>query len=443
MSASSQPIVASENPFLRALWLSCAVFTLLIATTLHILGVSLVFLIVSFTAVALLGLVFRYPMAGLGAVLVFMPIYPVAILVAKFFGPSFMMSDAVTALDRVALLLVTLSLLWRNGIKLKTPDWFLLAAFALALIRFAFGGTLFPVLYDFDFIIAYAAGRVAVLTLEQQQRWASRGVWIVAILSVVGLFEVFLFGPEPRAVLYSVVKDAVTEGQVLNGTFRAEGFTGLRESSTMIGPLQFASLCMVGLIVWWVYRRDWLTGAGIAIGLVCSVTRSAWLGTAVAIPVLAIIMSQKKRLLICIALALSVFIASIPVMGIKDYLAATRSGDDPSAQGHQDSLLAGLDYTLKHPLGSGPGNVGAFASVFVENSYLTIAGEYGIPAAFCFMAFMFTALRLAWRTRTPLGFVAVGVIVGFGTVMMVSPLHDVFSLAAWIWFPVGLLVRYQ
>jgi hypothetical protein len=418
---------------------------LLVVAILHVFGIPLVVLGLFVAGAALLWLGFRYPIVGLGAVLAFMPIYPVAILLAKFFGPSFMMSDVVTACDRIALLLITLFLWWRNGVKLRTPDWFVLAAFVLALIRLAFGGTLFPVLYDFDFMIAYAAGRVTILTLSQQESWASRAVVIVAILSVLGLAEVFVFGEGPRAALYLAVKDAATEGQMLNGSFRAEGFLGLRESSTMLGPLQFASLCMVGLIIWWVYRRNWVTGAAIAIGLVCSVSRSAWFGTLVAIPTLAVLMNQKKRLLICAVLGLVVLISSVPVVGLKDYLAITRSGDDPSALGHQQSLIAGLAYVVHHPLGSGPGSAGLAGSgdFFVENSYLTIAAQYGIASALCFVAFMLSAFRLAWRERTPLAYLVIGIILGFGSVMMVSPLHDVFTLASWIWFPVGMLVRTQ
>jgi O-antigen ligase len=79
----------------------------------------------------------------------------------------------------------------------------------------------------------------------------------------------------------------------------------------------------------------------------------------------------------------------------------------------------------------------------VENSYLTIAAQYGIASALCFVAFMLSAFRLAWRERTPLAYLVIGIILGFGSVMMVSPLHDVFTLASWIWFPVGMLVRTQ
>jgi hypothetical protein len=448
MNLETQLAIKAVNPFAKAFQIGLVVFGLLVGLFLRALGVPLVGFALLLATAALLWAAFRHPIFALGAVLAAMPVYPMAILLGRFFGPPFMMSDTAKACDRIALLLLMCILLARNGIKLKAPDWFLLAGFGLAVVRLAFGGTLLPLLNDFDLMIAYGAGRVAILTARQEKSWARRAVWIVAILSVLGMTEVFIIGEGPRTILYlTVADDQATESGALNGSFRAEGFTGLRESATMFGPLQFASLCMVALIVWWVYFRNPLSAGMIAAGLVCSVTRSAWLGTALAIPVLAAVMGQKKRFLLYAAIALGLFVASIPVIGLGDYLFAAKKGDDPSAQGHQESLLTGLQYVSDHPLGSGPGNVGMYGTknnsrgVFIENTYLTLAAAYGIPACLCFVGFLVSSLRLAWPQRTQLSYASVGILVGFAVVMAVAPLHDVFTLASWIWFPVGMAVR--
>jgi hypothetical protein len=81
--------------------------------------------------------------------------------------------------------------------------------------------------------------------------------------------------------------------------------------------------------------------------------------------------------------------------------------------------------------------------VFIENTYLTLAAEYGILVGLCFLGFLLAALRVSWRERTQLGYAAVGILAGFGTIMLLAPLHNVFSLACWIWFPVGLAVRFS
>jgi hypothetical protein len=447
MSAASQSITKTENPFATALGICVIVFALLASVFLHVVGMSLTGAVLFLSASLLLWAAFRYPIPALGTVLAFMPLYPLAIILARFFGPNFLMSDAVKASDRILLLVPTCIIGLRNRIRLKAPDWFLLACFGLALMRLGFGGSLLPLLNDFNFLIPYAAGRVALLTASQEKSWATRSVWIVAVLSVLGMIEVFIIGDGPRTVLYVSAAEGATEGGALNAVFHAEGFTGLRESATMFGPLQFASLCMVALIVWWVYHRNPLPGIAIAAGLICTVTRSAWLGTCLAIPSLAVLMHQKKRFLVYAALGLALFIASIPTLGLSDYLFATRTGQDPSAQGHLTDVVNGAEYVWDHPFGFGPGNAGMYAfknnthAIFIESTYLTLAAEYGIATSLCFGGFLVSTLLIIWPQRTQLGYAALGILIGFGAVMFFAAMHDVFSLACWVWFPVGLAVR--
>jgi len=412
---------------------------------LSLFGVSLVPLFLAGGAATLVWLAFRYPITGLGGFLAFMPIYTLAFLLTKFFGPPYV--ALLEGCDRVVLLLFTYILWRRNGVKFTVPDWLLLICFGLAVARLFFSGTLLGLLTDFNFVIAYAAGRVTALTTEQEKLWAKRAVWIVAVLSVLGMTEIFLIGEGPRTVLYLSVANGGTAGQSLDAAFHADQYLGLRESATMFGPLQFAPLCMAALILWWVYFRNPIPGAMIAAGLVCSVTRSAWVGTAVAISVLAMLMGQQKRLLRYGILAVALFAAAIPVLGLSDYLLSTKSGQDPSRLSHQESIFGGFAYALNHPLGTGPGNLGKWAAkedrnaVGIEDSYLTIAAEYGIPSVLCFLGFLVLALRALWREHTRAAYVAIGVLAGFGVVMMFAALHDVFPLACWIWFPVGLAMR--
>jgi len=447
VSLGSQSVAKAENPFAAAFGISGAVFILLSAGLLHVLRVPLTGFALLVATAPLLWLAFRHPTAALGAVLAFMPIYPMAFLLAKFFGPSRIAS--LEGCDRAVLLLLVCVLWWRNGIKLKAPDWFLLACFGLAFVRLLLGGKLLPFLSDFNFIIAYAAGRTAVLTASQEKLWARRAVWTVAVLAVLGMVEVFIIGEGPRTILYLAVAEQTTTGGALNPSFHAFGYSGLRESSTMLGALHFAPLCMVGLLIWWVYFRSPLLAAMIGAGLICTVTRSAWLGTIVAIFLLAIIMGQKKRLFLYAAVALALFAVSIPVLGLTDYLSATKTVKDPSAEDHRRNLYEGLAYAADHPLGAGPGNVGRWAAYnlendnaqFFDNTYLTFSAEYGVQTALCFIVFLLSALWLSWRQRTQMGYVAVGILAGFGVIIMFFTAHDIFPLACWIWFPVGLAVK--
>jgi len=448
MGAASQSITKTENRFAWPLVICGAVSILLLAVLLRVFGIGLLGPTLVAGAAAFLWLAWRHPIFCLGVVLISLAVDPLGLLILRFFGPSFLMSDMFKTFDRILLLIPLLALWRRNGIKLTTPDWLLVACLGLALLRFLFGGGFVALVYDWDFIIAYAAGRVAILSLQQQERWAKRAVWVVAVLSVLGMAEVFIIGEAPRTILYLATAEGSTQAGALNGTYRAEGFVGLRESATMIGPLQFGALCMVALVIWWVYRRELLPACMIGIGLILTLSRSAWVGAALAIALLGVLMGYKKRLLLYASLAVALLVSLVPVVGFGDFLSATLKGQEFSAQGHKQSLFDGMKYVLDHPFGSGPGNAGTLAYkndsyiVWVENSYLTLAEAYGIPTVLCFLGFLVSIAATVWSQRTRLAYAAIGILVGFSAIMMfLAGIHDVFSLAGWVWFPIGLAVR--
>jgi len=258
------------------------------------------------------------------------------------------------------------------------------------------------------------------------------------------LGEVFIFGEGPRTLLYLAI-DSETEGGQLTSPFHGAGFSGLREAATMVGPNGFGALCMIALIIWWVYCRNALPAALAGVGLICSVTRNAWVGTAVAILLLAVTMQQKRRLALYAALALGLFIASIPVVGLSEYLFLTKTGQDPSAEYHQDQILIGLKYDAEHPLGSSnklsPVAKEVSNALIFETTYPGLAAEYGIPVVLCFIGFLLSVLYLLWKEKSNLAHAAFGILVSMCMVMtFTNPLID-RRLMVWVWFPIGLAVR--
>lgn len=433
-----------ENPFGSALRTAGVICVVLIAAAACFFVPPMI-VIGGFAGVAVLGVMFRYPTSVLGALLAFIPIDYMVIELGKFVGLPGM--SIVSACTKEVPMLLLLFILWRrNGFRPVAPDWFLLALFTLAVARTVFDGQFSTLGIDFLFLLPYTVGRVAQLTIEQERLWARCAVWIVAVLSVLGMIEIFGFGPGPRTVLY-LATDADTTGNGLTASFFGSGFAGMREASTMVGPPNFAALCMVGLILWWVYCRNPVPALMIAAGLICSVTRSAWMGSALAIFVLAIMMKQQKRLALYATLALAMFAAAIPVLGLSDYLLATKTGQDPSAEGHRETIQEGLNYMAENPVGGGNQKVGTQSAQannnapLLESSYLMTGGEYGIAAMLCFLGFLLSALHLAWRQQSRLGYAAVGILIGMGVAMTVLKLHNDRRLACWLWFPVGLAVH--
>jgi hypothetical protein len=445
MGTTFQTVEGPRSGLRKLLAISSAGCAVVFIALLGVMGMSLLPVTVATASVLVLWATFKYPTQGLGLFLAFIPTYTLLFLLAKFFGPPYI--GALEGADRGALLLLAFGLWCKNGIHLTRPDWLLLACFGLATAHFIFGGSLLALLSDFNFVIAYAAGRLTTLDGDREQYWATRAVWIVSLLAVLGMVEVFIIGEGPRTVLYLAVSRGGTDGNALDAAFHAQGYLGLRESSTMFGPLQFAPLCMAALVIWWIYSRKTIPGLMLAAGLICTVTRSAWVGTAVALGFVSVQLGETRRLLKAGAVMLALFIAAIPVLGLTDYLKSTKSGEDPSAQGHRESIIEGIQFIAQHPFGVGPGNAGKLAvktegtAFSVEDTYLTFAAEYGIGTVICFIAFLVSLVRYLRPEPTKLDLVALGVVVGFSAVMTFAALHDVFPLACWLWFPVGLAVR--
>ena len=445
MVTTFQTVEGPRSSLRKPLAISFAGCTAVFIALLGAMGMSLLPVAVATACLVVLWATFKYPTQGLGLFLAFIPTYTLLFLVAKFFGPSYI--GVLEGADRGVLLLIAFGLWCKNGIHLETPDWLLLACFGLATAHLIFGGSLLALLSDFNFMIAYAAGRFTTLDGDREQHWATRAVWIVALLAVLGMIEVFIIGEGPRTVLYLAVSRGGTDGNALDAAFHAQGYLGLRESSTMFGPLQFAPLCMAALVMWWVYSRKPIPGLMLAAGLICTVTRSAWVGTVIAMCFVSVVSGETRRLLKVGVVMLALFIAAIPVLGLTDYLHSTQSGEDPSAQGHRESILAGIGFIAHHPFGVGPGNAGKLAvktegtAFSVEDTYLTFAAEYGVGTVICFIAFLVSLVRYLRPGPTKLDLVALGVVVGFSAVMTFAALHDVFPLACWLWFPIGLAVR--
>jgi len=434
----------SQNPLSAAARVSGLLFILTLAVCLS-MATSPSLVGVAMGAATLLWILFRHPVTMLGLLLAFMPLDYMAIELGKFFGLPHM--TLISACTKEVPLLFLLLLLWRrNGCEPTTSDWWLVAFFTIAAVRTSLDGSLAGLATDFSFIIPYFVGRVTVLRAEQETHWAKGAMWIAAILSVLGLIEVFVLGEGPRALLY-LATDSQTRDGGLTASFHGIGFAGMREAATMVGPNGFGVLCMIALVLWWVYCRSLLPGAMIAAGLICSVTRSAWLGASASIFLLAFLMHQKTRFLFFLFIVLVLVAVSIPVIGLGDYLFFNKTGQDPSAEGHRHEIADGMQYAVEHPFGSGNSDVNALslqanlnAKTF-ETTYPNFAAEYGIVAALCFAGWLGSTGYKLWRTPTPIGHAALGILLSLSLVMIFTlPLID-RRLACWACFPIGLALR--
>src|SRR5579859_1883092 len=269
MSTAGNPAFKTRGTSSSALAICCVASVLLFAALLLLFNVSPVPLLLALAGTAVLWGAWRHTVICVGAFLAVMPFFPLTFLLAKFFGPAYI--GQLEGVDRAVLLLLTLILFAQNRTKLVLPDWLLIIGFGIAILRLPLDGSLLALASDFGFVIPYAVGRLIPLTADQEMNWAKRAVWIMAIVSLLGLAEALILGEAPRTLLYlRVAADQTEDGNGLIGTFHGSEFSGLRISGTQFGPLPFGVLCMASLVIWWIYSRKPLSAVIIGAALVGS-----------------------------------------------------------------------------------------------------------------------------------------------------------------------------
>jgi len=321
--------------------------------------------------------------------------------------------------------------------KILLPDILLLASLFVVIFGQIFSPDIGAVRLDWEWVLPYALGRVVMLSPEAQELWAKCAVWMCAFLAVLGAWEVFFLDDKARRLLLSVM----TGETRLPTAFRATGYNNLRAASSTNSPLTFAAFCMVALVLWWAYMKNPLPGLLIGFGLVLTVTRSAVLGTVLGVLVISLRRRERVRILAFVMVAIIGIAIAIPTLDLKKFVDASfSSGGDVSLQGHVTSVSDGFEMALQHPLGTGAGTVGPRTAVDIENSYLTLAVEYGLLGGLLFTGFIIACLWTTFTVRKPIGYAAFSALSGFSILLAVGPANEDLAIGCWIWFLVGQAV---
>ncbi|MEM7051748.1 MAG: O-antigen ligase family protein [Acidobacteriota bacterium] len=157
----------------------------------------------------------------------------------------------------------------------------------------------------------------------------------------------------------------------------------------------------------WLRWGRWVALAILNIALLVSLTRSAWLGLAVAVTLLVVLKRPRWLLAYVPAAVLIVLLLPVPVL---HRVASIGDLTDPSNYDRLCMAEAGLRMIAQRPLfGLGPEQVEERYAIYrspsaprywvphLHNSFLQLAAERGLPALAVYLALMVTALAAAWR----------------------------------------------
>lgn len=396
-------------------------------------------------ALGLTYLVLKQPTAVIATILFLSPFLPLPLQGLKATGLAWV--EAASSLKELGLVAAALVLAFRHGFKLEKIDFWLLGLVVWAISLSAIhptGSTLIGLKDDFDFVIFFFVGRVAVISA----RWVKVGLCVAGFIATLGLIEFFYLGIGPRLLLLNI-----TDASDLPPTFRADWFDGVRAGSTLGGPLEFGGFCAIVLLVFASLYREIpkkyiLAAILVVLGLTASATRMAGLGLILGLAFIAIRTGQKRRFaalaLGCGALMLLIV---IPWMGFQGFTNATLSGQESSIEAHRNSLVEKTVYFLNHPLGTGAGTVGQRAAarnpnaLQVESGYLLLGMEYGWFGLTLFGAFCGGLLWKLVKTNSNFGIAACAVGIAMLTMLLFSPIHMEFGLNSWAWLVIGFGIR--
>lgn len=242
-------------------------------------------------------------------------------------------------------------------------------------------------------------------------------VGLGAALAVFGFVQLVAIGPRWYAeVGYGGPRD-----------FKVPGYAHYRLTSTFLDPLPAglflavaALVALDGLLAAAALgrasrrRRVWLACAcavSIAASL-ASFTRSAWIGLALGVVVIAAARWHEPG--VRWALAVVLVAAGLVVLPLLPRLAAwtrdtaTGAATDTSSPRHWEAWLRGAQGIADHPLGLGPGRAGEVSvrvlganGIVTESSYLQFGVEYGVPGAALLVGFVVSVGRALARAGRP------------------------------------------
>jgi uncharacterized membrane protein len=244
----------------------------------------------------------------------------------------------------------------------------------------------------------------------------------------------------------------------------------VRISSTLRGPNPFGAYLLViisGLTVWAMKLKNvWRLLAVVVFGiaglicLYCSYSRSAWIGSVVAVGLVVIIsLSLKRRqaaYLIAGLFGLVIIAGAITTLALRhnsrfediilhtnQHSAAVTSSD----QVHESYLHSGLSEVLHQPLGLGTGTAGP-ASVYnnhparlAENYFLQIGQEVGWLGLALFIAINWLVGKQLWDKRhDSLALLLLATLIGITVVNMFSYAWTDDSLSYIWWGLAGIML---
>ena len=271
--------------------------------------------------------------------------------------------------------------------------------------------------YFLIFTLAYALFYYGTWNWPDRRRGAAGYVVGVGLLlAILGIIQVQLL---PNDFLAQFGYDKATT--IAPYTLIDENPEAPRAFATLRGPNDFGAFLILPLLLTLIAARRnkwWLIGSGVTLlALFESASRSAWLGTLVAVGALvvmtfgrSIVTSRTWQIGIIgtVALCVAIGVAALSIPSVRLEIFHSSPDDSSLTEGstdkHWQATFGGIQRVLANPLGCGAGCAGP-ASYYgsnpkiSENYYVQIAEETGISGLILWVGIAVMVGQRLWRRR--------------------------------------------
>ncbi|HTI29787.1 MAG TPA: O-antigen ligase family protein [Methylomirabilota bacterium] len=357
---------------------------------------------------------------------------------------------------------------------LDLVEWLIAAILAVGLVYVAVSPVTFTAFYVYRVLYEPPLLLAAITVLA---RYAGTPGWIPAraalALILSSAISALYAWPQVYVFRFSYLQKFYTDpGDQIHHSFLAHGLNQPRAIGLLHSPNEFGAALAIAialLVVPGLLRiRDWMRAwllAILAMALLISFSRSAWLATLVSSglilwlsraqlrSLIAVRPDSRRRTLLTIgAPILASVILTIAVFttsGAAALVKATATGNDPSVGNRPHSVRAGLTVLFEHPLGLGLGTAGPKAARFDETQgrpriltetwYILYAIQVGLIGFGLLAVTAVTILRRLWTDRLrPISRAAFGIAFGLGVGAIFIPVIEDPTVSTPLWAIIGL-----
>ena len=306
----------------------------------------------------------------------------------------------------------------------------------------------------------YLVGRMLPYRPPVLKRLLRYLLLVAILLSIFGLYQAYVLGE--RFLWKYRAEAGAPDGSHFT---RIAGLFVIRVSSTFTSPNQMGlylailTLILVSLLLHGASRPTRAIPIILVfmVVLLATTSRSSWLALATGLCL--IVLLRKRIKVTSIALAAVLLVLLIPFLlkfNVFAYVGETLSLTDTSAAGKIPSILSGLSFVYRNPLGIGLGMAGPRSRRFTgvlgphsENYFVLLAMEVGVVGLALYLAIICAvSIRLHRRyvslEHRALKAVALGTlaaVIGASVGNMFIPSLQEIAVAGYLWLFVGLGAR--